>query len=561
MKERLTHFKGIFGVFARTFPRATLDETLDCLRDHGIRLVQLNLASAGLPTLPDRLDDATCGRIAHALRQRDLTLAAVSGTFNMIHPDPSKRSEGLRRLDVLASSCRRLGTRLVTLCTGTRDPDDPWRSHPDNASPSAWADLVEAMEAAVAIAEARDVTLAFEPEVGNVVDSAARARLLLDRIGSPRLKVVLDPANLLRPRDLPRMGEVIDEAFDLLGPDLALVHAKEIAADGSVGEVTPGRGVLDFTHVFRRYLRDAHEVPVILHGLPESGVREGEGKLLMDFVSAATSDTFARDGVVFRYRDFGSGLPVAFQHGLGGDLTVPWGLFHAGPGVRLLSFDARYHGETRPLGDPDGLDFDVFADDLLALLDHLGVKKAVVGGISMGAGLALNFAIRHPDRTLGLVLSRPAWLDEPLPENVRVFPIMADYIRRKGAKGGLAAFRETAAYAAVLRESTDSASALVGMFEHPRAEETVEKLERIPRGCPSRDRSTWMSIRVPTLVLANRRDPIHPYAMGEDLAATIPGAELRGLTPKCESLEKHGADVQRHMTGFLERHFGPYFGP
>jgi pimeloyl-ACP methyl ester carboxylesterase len=111
------------------------------------------------------------------------------------------------------------------------------------------------------------------------------------------------------------------------------------------------------------------------------------------------------------------------------------------------------------------------------------------------------------------------------------------------------------AYADVLRESTDSAAALTGMFENPRAEETVEKLDRIPRECPSAEKSAWRSIAVPTLVLANRQDPIHPYAMGEELAAVIPGAELRDLTPKCVDLVQHGADVQRHMTDFLKRHF------
>lgn len=265
--------------------------------------------------------------------------------------------------------------------------------------------------------------------------------------------------------------------------------------------------------------------------------------------------TFRRDGLEFRYRDIGRGLPVVFQHGLGGDLTVPLGLFVPPPGVRLISFDARYHGETRPLGDPSKLTFDTLADDLLALLDHLKVEKAVIGGISMGAGLSLNFAIRHPERTLGLILSRPAWLDEPFPENVRMFPIMAALVRQLGWRGGLEAFKSTTIYADVLAQSTDSAAALTGMFENPRAEETVEKYERIPRDCPSADRAAWRSLGVPTLVLGNDQDPIHPLSMAQDLAATIPGAELQMLTPKCVDIVAHGVDVQRHMTAFLDKHF------
>src|SRR3954469_5820695 len=127
--------------------------------------------------------------------------------------------------------------------------------------------------------------------------------------------------------------------------------------------------------------------------------------------------TFDHDGLAFHYRDEGRGLPFVFQHGLGGDVSQPFGLYSPPAGVRLIAFDARAHGETRPVGDPKKISLAEFADDLVALLDHLGIDRAVVGGVSMGAAVALSAALRHPARVEGLVLSRPAWLDRPLPEN------------------------------------------------------------------------------------------------------------------------------------------------
>src|SRR3954453_23307117 len=121
--------------------------------------------------------------------------------------------------------------------------------------------------------------------------------------------------------------------------------------------------------------------------------------------------TFAHDGLAFHYEDTGEGVPFIFQHGLGGDVNQPCGLFRPPEGVRLLALDCRAHGETRPLGDPDQLRLATFADHLAALLDYLEVPRAVIGGISMGAAVALNFALRYPERVLGLVLSRAAWLD------------------------------------------------------------------------------------------------------------------------------------------------------
>src|SRR5207244_2936176 len=114
--------------------------------------------------------------------------------------------------------------------------------------------------------------------------------------------------------------------------------------------------------------------------------------------------SFYRDGLNFHYREAGDGLPFVFQHGLGGDVSQPFGLFRPPPGFRLLAFDCRGHGETRPLGDPEKVGIAPIADDLLALLDHLRIGRAVIGGISMGAAVALNFTLRYPQRVAGLVL-------------------------------------------------------------------------------------------------------------------------------------------------------------
>lgn len=214
------------GIMAKTFPRPSLEETLDAIADRGIVHVQFNFSCAGMPTLPDRIDEDLCIWIARRFRERGLTMAAISGTFNLCDPDASRLAENLQRLGVLAAACRWLDTRIVTLCTGTLDPDDLWKWHPGNVRRSTWETLVHSMREAVRLADRHEVTLAFEPERNNVVYSVARARMLLDQIGSPWLKVVLDPANLMTAHDRPRLVEVLDEAREWLGPDVVLAHAK-----------------------------------------------------------------------------------------------------------------------------------------------------------------------------------------------------------------------------------------------------------------------------------------------------------------------------------------------
>jgi len=262
---------------------------------------------------------------------------------------------------------------------------------------------------------------------------------------------------------------------------------------------------------------------------------------------------FQRDNIEFHYLARGKGVPVIFQHGLGGDAAGILGLLELPHGYRLVAMDFRGHGQTKPLGDLERIGFNSFADDLIAFLDELQLPSAVVGGTSMGAGVALNCALRHPQRLEGLVLLRPAWLDGPNPQNVQVFGSIARLIRERGPEAGLELFQQSALYKSIAAESNDSAESLLAQFRHPRAVETVAKLERIPQDCPNSDRTEWRRIAVPTLVLANRCDPIHPFEFGQILSQEIPGAQFKELNPKSVNLARYIQEVRTHLADFLLR--------
>ncbi len=260
------------GIFAKTFVRPTLAAVLDAVKAHGLDYVQFNMACAGLPSMPDQIDPKLCDGIHQEMLGRNLTMVAVSGTFNMIHPDLNERQRGLRRLGILAAACRRLGTSVITLCTGTRDPNDKWRYHPDNASPEAWRDLVVSMQSALEIAREHDVTLAIEPEVSNVVDSAVKGRRLLDEMQSPNLKIIMDAANLFPVGTLQHQHRVLDEAFSLLGEDIILAHAKDLSQDGEAGQEAAGTGLLDYDDYLSLLQSSGFNGPLLLHSLAESQV-------------------------------------------------------------------------------------------------------------------------------------------------------------------------------------------------------------------------------------------------------------------------------------------------
>ena len=253
------------GIFAKTFPGSAPGAVLSAAAAAGFGAAHYNMVCSGLAAMPDEIAAGTAEAVAAAASANGVAIVGLSGTWNMIHPDLAVREVGMRRLEVLAQACAAVGTRLITLCTGTRDPDDQWRGHPDNATPEAWRDLLKGMEQAVAIADRHGVDLGIEPELANVVDSTAKARRLLDEIGRPRLKIVLDPANLAEIETPERRRDIVANAVDVLADRIAMAHAKDRSASGDF--VAAGRGMIDFPHFLGALQSVGFSGPLVAHGL------------------------------------------------------------------------------------------------------------------------------------------------------------------------------------------------------------------------------------------------------------------------------------------------------
>ena len=253
------------GIFAKTFSGTAPDTVMSAARRAGYQAVQYNMACSGLPSMPDAIAEKAADAVRAAAIEHGIAIVAVSATYNMIHPDPAMRSRGHESLRVIAGSAHRMGTRLLTLCTGTRDAEDQWRSHPDNDTPQAWGDLLDAMAVAIAIADEQDVDLGIEPELANVVSSAAKARTLIDELNSPRVKIILDPANLFEAASLDDQRTIVAAGITLLADRIALAHAKDRDAEGRF--VTAGTGVLDYGHYLKCLAHAGFDGPLVTHGL------------------------------------------------------------------------------------------------------------------------------------------------------------------------------------------------------------------------------------------------------------------------------------------------------
>ncbi len=248
-------------------------EVLYAVQNHQMNSIQFNLSCASLPSLPRELAESELIHLHDTLSQSGIKVAAVSGTFNMIHPIHEQRELGLIGLETIAKAAHLIGTNVITLCTGSRDGHNMWSFHPENNSEKAWTELLVMMEKALKIAEKYNVILGVEPELSNVVNTAEKAKKLLDLFPSERLKIIMDGANLIPLHQTVETHSILNEAFDLLGDHIVLAHAKDFSIEQGAF-VAAGQGDFDYDHYISLLKSVHYNGSLILHSLNEEQVPE-----------------------------------------------------------------------------------------------------------------------------------------------------------------------------------------------------------------------------------------------------------------------------------------------
>jgi pimeloyl-ACP methyl ester carboxylesterase len=149
--------------------------------------------------------------------------------------------------------------------------------------------------------------------------------------------------------------------------------------------------------------------------------------------------------------------------------------------------------------------------------------SAISEGISLGAGTALNLAIRYPDRVTALVLCRPAWLDRLQAEfNRHAYTEIADLLEGYPPETAAVRYPQSRTYQTVRNISPAAAASLRGQLSRTPAAQNAVILRAFPGSSPTSSIDTWRAVEVPTLVIGHRDDPFHPYEIAEAYADTSP---------------------------------------
>jgi sugar phosphate isomerase/epimerase len=193
---------------------------------------------------------------------------------NLVHPHDSTRASNIHTMQHALRAAAALGCRWVNTMAGTRDPEMTfWAYHPDNFGHETWQCLVDSVHRVLDGVPDVGVGLTLEPYMLTPLSSAEKLAQIVAEINSPRLRIVLDPVNLIPPGDYYRSAVLLQQMFDRLGSWIVGAHAKDhylqrAHATVHIDERIPGQGELDYA-VFVRSMAALPGAALIIEHLRE----------------------------------------------------------------------------------------------------------------------------------------------------------------------------------------------------------------------------------------------------------------------------------------------------
>jgi pimeloyl-ACP methyl ester carboxylesterase len=256
---------------------------------------------------------------------------------------------------------------------------------------------------------------------------------------------------------------------------------------------------------------------------------------------------------VLKLEDTGKGPALVLLHGLTATrrYVLQGSRLLAREGFRLVSYDARAHGESGP---GDGYEYSDLAADLVSVLRDRGIERAILVGHSMGAATAVRVAIERPELVGGLVQITPAYAGEPYRDDAELayWDRLAAGLEADRADGFMRAFEppEDERWREPVLKFTRQR---IERHQHPEA--LAQAVRVVPRSEAFDGIERLDGIDVPALVIGSRddADPTHPFAVAEEYAHRLPRGELVVEDEGEPPVAWQGAQLSRAILDWLSR--------
>lgn len=262
------------GIRLHDIAKGSLEQRLSIARKQGFACVHLALSKvvSEYSVADSALTPGFAAYLRKLFAENDIDIAVLGCYLNLANPNPEKLKEIQHRYMANIRFASLLGCGVVGTETGA--PNEAYKFEEACRSEEALQTFITNLTPVVRYAEKMGVLIAIEPVFKHIVYDPMRARRVLDAIDSPNLQIILDPVNLLDVSNCGRQKEIVEEAIEVLGKDVAVVHIKDfVVQDGKLISVAAGQGEMDYTALMQFIKKEKPYIHVTLENtVPENAV-------------------------------------------------------------------------------------------------------------------------------------------------------------------------------------------------------------------------------------------------------------------------------------------------
>ncbi|MCX6908480.1 MAG: sugar phosphate isomerase/epimerase [Verrucomicrobia bacterium] len=251
------------GLATNGFNSLTNDEMAQLAADAKLDCVQLfftqkdsNYWKYNKPVDVSAVTEAECHRIAKAYRSRGLEIQALGVYANLIEPDEAEREKNFQYFADMMRIAKTMNVRMLLSECGSIIVPGKGRDLSASLDERTWPRLVELTRKLIPLAEKHNVTIAIESYFQDLLGSATAVRYFMEEINHPRVRALLDPANLLP-------HNTLEEMFNALAPYIVAMHAKDRKLHVTQG-VAAGKGDLDYRKYIALARKHCPNLPLVL---------------------------------------------------------------------------------------------------------------------------------------------------------------------------------------------------------------------------------------------------------------------------------------------------------
>jgi len=242
--------------------------------------------------------------------------------------------------------------------------------------------------------------------------------------------------------------------------------------------------------------------------------------------------------------------PLIFLHGLGAGSNQTISAFPALPNTYLVAPDMPGHGNNQP-DVTTGFSFNTFADLTIKLIDHLGYESVNLGGLSMGSGIALNLAIRYPERIKKLILLRPSWSHIKRPKHLELVAKVGQWIEDNDANTARKLLNQCDDFQLLKKNNPPVAESIETLFLRPQTTASTAVLYKMWQDSPYASPNELQAIKHRTLILTTEKDELHPQSAADIISAELPHCLCDSLPARYHEPRAYQEALNQQVIRFL----------